>query len=378
MQDNYIIIRKTENGLVLGLKKEFENMLAEIFVDCRDNTIYLNSGEFVEYKLSDNDYPNLYLNVTSDLSEMKAANTLAEFFSALTKGKHRNNYYIVRTYSQSALTYCCKLMRYFGEFERQLRELLYLVVIKTYGENWFEETVEKELSAEIKKRIGNNQNKIIESALEELTYEQLTRYIFNPKPPQDINVFFDEINDDSFFDKSPEEIKERIKSIRILSLWERLFFDNKELENLKNYIDQLRPIRNKVMHHKDLSKDEFFNTRFLLKTINRKIGSAIVEIETKNFADMNFDLLTGIKSILTSVISDVIPTIMKNMQDLAHNVILPIFEGIQKFDYRQTLFGTLADTAKAIEMYLPQLDENNEDNDNTDEEYDSEEKETEQ
>ena len=72
-------------------------------------------------------------------------------------------------------------MKYFGEFERRLRELLYLVVIKTYGEDWFEETFEKELSDDVKSRLGANKKQIIESALEELTYEQLIRYIFEPQ-----------------------------------------------------------------------------------------------------------------------------------------------------------------------------------------------------
>ena len=280
-------------------------MFAEIFEDCKENKVFFSDGNYLDFKLSDKDTNLIYLKVTSDLSEMKSADVLDRFYCTLTKGKHRKDYYVVRTYSQASLTYCCKLMSYFGEFERQLRELLYLVVIKTYGENWFEETFEQQLGKEIEQRVRANNKITTESALEELTYEQLVRYIFTPNDPRDLENFFEEIKDESFFEKSQEEINKRIRTIRKLSLWEKLFDKNKKLADLKKYIEELRVLRNNTMHHKNISKAEFLEARKTLKFVNTKLSTAIEEIEKRNFAEMGFDYLESLKYILSAVAVDI-------------------------------------------------------------------------
>lgn len=328
MEDNYILIRKSDNGVVFGLKKEINDIFSQIFNECCDGKVFFDDGSFLEYKLSNKDENLLYLKVTSDLSEMKAADLLDRFYCTLTKGNHRKNYYIVRAYSQSSLTYCCKLMKYFGEFERRLREFLYLVVIKTYGENWFEETFEKELSDKIKKRLGSNKQTLIENALEELTYEQLIIYIFQPQFLKDIDVFFKEINDESFFLKTSEEINNRIRSIRKLSLWERLFESKKELNDLELYIDELRPLRNSVMHHKNISKQDFVFIRKKLNTINSKLQKAIEEIENTNFAEFGLDYLVEIKNAVKGMLQNIAYAI----QEFSENIVIPIREGLKNFN----------------------------------------------
>lgn len=382
MEDNYILIRKSKGGVVTGLKKEIKDIFSQIFDECFDGKVFFDDGSFLEYKLSNKDENLLYLKVTSDLSEMKAADLLDRFYCTLTKGNHRKDYYIVRAYSQSSLTYCCKLMKYFGEFERRLRDFLYLVVIKTYGENWFEETFEKELSDKIKKRLGSNKQTLIETALEELTYEQLIIYIFQPQFSKDIDAFFKEINDESFFLKTSEEINNRIRSIRKLSLWERLFESKKELSDLEVYIDELRPLRNSVMHHKNISKQDFVSIRKKLNAINSKLQKAIENTENTNFAEFDLDYFVEIKNAVKGILQNIVYA----FQEFTENIIIPIRESIKNTDWKKVLNDIAFDTASLFEndgtFLLEESNKNEEDvtDEETDDakENDNEEKETEQ
>lgn len=377
MEDNYILIRKSDNGVALGLKKEVKEIFDEIFDECRDNKVFFDDGNCIDYKLSNKDSNLLYLKVTSDLSEMKNAELLDRFYCDLTKGNHRKNYYIVRAYSQSSLTYCCKLMKYFGEFERRLRELLYLAVIKTYGENWFEETFEKELSDDVKSRIGANKKQIIESALEELTYEQLIRYIFEPQNSKELEAFIEEIKDDTFFELPQEEIYDKIRSIRKLSLWEKLFADRKDLEDLKEYIEELRPLRNNTMHHKSITNKDFLLSRKKLKFVNEKLKNAVGEIENRNFSEYKLDYLTALKSVLIPIMIDVLPTIVAGFKEFRDKVILPIKENLNKLNLQPFLTSLALESNVSNNNLL--LERANEDKElDAEEENDNEEKEKQQ
>lgn len=316
LEDNYILIRKTDSDLVLGLKEEVVKIFSEIFVDCRDNKVFFDDGNYLDYKLSNKDKNLLYLKVTSSLSEMRAAALLDKFCCSFSKGEHRKNYHIVIDYSQSSFTYCCKLMPYFGEFERRIRELVYLTIIKALGEEWFEKSFHQELSDNIKERVGKNKKIIVETALDELTYEQLISYLFVPHEPLDLNDFFDEIKDESFFEKSQKEIYDRIRAIRKISLWERFFSDKKDLVDLNFYIKELQPLRNKVMHHKNVSKKDYDSARDKLKDINQKLELAILDIEDRNFAYFDYNGLTIPFEETLSAIKNAIASLLKPLEDL--------------------------------------------------------------
>ena len=82
---------------------------------------------------------------------------------------------IVISYDEVLQLYCCKLMPLFGEFERRTRELVYITIIKIFGIEWFDNSFSKSLQDTLK--VKANKSKLVENALNELTYEQLKLYL---------------------------------------------------------------------------------------------------------------------------------------------------------------------------------------------------------
>lgn len=71
---------------------------------------------------------------------MKSAEILDRVRIALQQGPHKANLNVILIYDEVSQVYCCKLMHHFGIFERSLRELMYLTLIKAFGINWYEKS----------------------------------------------------------------------------------------------------------------------------------------------------------------------------------------------------------------------------------------------
>ena len=65
-------------------------------------------------------------------------------------------------------------MPLFGIFERRIRELVYITIIKIFGVDWYDNSFSQSLQDSLKGK--GNKTKMVESALNELTYEQLKEY----------------------------------------------------------------------------------------------------------------------------------------------------------------------------------------------------------
>lgn len=56
----------------------------------------------------------------------------------IIQGEHRKTWNIVISYDEVSQLYCCKLMPLFGIFERRIRELVYITIIKIFGVEWYD------------------------------------------------------------------------------------------------------------------------------------------------------------------------------------------------------------------------------------------------
>lgn len=63
----------------------------------------------------------------------RAAKYLDSVTNRLIQGEHRKTWNIVISYDEVSQLYCCKLMPLFGIFERRIRELVYITIIKIFG-----------------------------------------------------------------------------------------------------------------------------------------------------------------------------------------------------------------------------------------------------
>ena len=288
---------KGQSTTDLVTRYNIREMLKKIFSSVTMDQVYFNNEDFVEYTLSHGDNTTISLKVRSDLSDMKAAHVLNDFSNKLLKGEHRRDFFIVKDYCESSCLYCCKLMPLFGRFERLVRKLIYLTLTKAFGSKWFEESffgdVESTVKGKFRKgKFRKEKERMIESALEELTYEDLLRYLFTPISKVSADSIIERYSRDSLLSKSKDDIVDLFEDARKISLWEKLFSDQQDLQDLEKTIKELQPLRNAVMHHKNIEEKIYNQARQLLNKINKKLQNAV---DNKTYSDD--DCLFAVQSL---------------------------------------------------------------------------------
>lgn len=286
MEIDFIFLKKEKAKSDSSLKDLVLELLGKIFVEVDDKIYYEDEKkqrQEVCYQLSEKNN-NLYLKVSCTYSEMKSAEILDRVRTTLQKGPHKANLNAILIYDEVSQVYCCKLMHHFGIFERRLRELMYLTLIKAFGINWYEESFTKAMKENLLAKTHGQKEALVEGALNELAYEELKTYLFEPYSTMD-NILENELAKDNLQEMSKEQLIRYINMGRSRSIWDRFFSNIKGLENMQERINYLQPNRNKVMHHKTLSKQEFLELRRTLNEVNRKLEIAVVNVENRIYTE---------------------------------------------------------------------------------------------
>ena len=275
-----IILPKNNSDINLGMKKQIKQLFENLFNNVNDSSfeINLDNNVKIEYKISSKEKNMVFLKLSCNATPARAAKYLDSVTNRLIQGEHRKTWNIVISYDEVSQLYCCKLMPLFGIFERRIRELVYITIIKIFGVEWYDNSFSKSLQDAMKGK--GNKTKMVESALNELTYEQLKEYLFTPFCGRNISeVLEQELSESSVEELSKEEILDIVNQCRSESLWNRFFSEYKQFRNIKEKIDELQPHRNTVMHNKRMTQNEYEKVRKSLKNINKLLVEAINVLE---------------------------------------------------------------------------------------------------
>lgn len=145
------------------------------------------------------------MKITCPYSEMKAADILDKIKLSMQRGKHKANLNVILIYDEVSQTYCCKLMKYFGIFERRLRQLMYLTLIKAFGIEWYERSFTEAMKTNLQAKTHGQKEMLIEGALNELAYEELKTYLFESSSTID-SILNQELSKDKLEELSKEDI----------------------------------------------------------------------------------------------------------------------------------------------------------------------------
>ncbi len=320
MEVNYIFIQKNNENDRESIHSKVENMLFSLFNSSDLDKLNITDSKGNLYaiyaELSSEESNMVYLKIMCDEKPAKAAEILDKASQIITKGYHRKDYFITKTYDEASHSFCCRTMSHFGKFERRLRELIYLTIIKLFGAEWFDKTFEKSLQNELKGKSGINKKDLIENALEELTYEQLKSYLFKEVQLISVKDLLDnELSPKTICNLSKEEIILHINSLHPIKLWEHFFGKYKDLSSVEDDIEYLQEYRNKVMHHKTFTFDEFISVKKRLNKVNKKLEKAIEIMEDVIYSD-NDNM---------AVIETFVQTTSQILTDVASSIELMVF-----------------------------------------------------
>lgn len=265
--------------------EELKEVYREIIEFENNELSYNNTRYFFEMeKASKANNIILSISTRNSKNNLQNARLIESIKTAIINGKHRKNYRIITLYDDSSKYFCDKLSIIISKFERTLREFIYLTVILVYEGKWVEKTISNEIETSHKEK-GVNQKKYIENALEEFSFYDYINYLFNKKEELTHEVIVEEclaeINKPNL---DINRIRDFLgKSVKI-SLWDRLFYEY-DIKLTKDNLEDIRTVRNKVMHNKNLYYDDFKSTKKLLTKLTKTLEEEILNINEVKYLE---------------------------------------------------------------------------------------------
>ena len=276
--DNVIVIPASP---LMIIKKSFDNVKVnkinsedkEILRSNWDGTFLVNDAEITFSIKEYSKHKLLYLSVYTKVNSISNIESIDEKINKLMK----NNYIVITSYDCISEFYCNKIYKKLNNFERKLKELIFDIYTFSYGMNYYDKNFSDELKQKVKqmrdKSISTDEKNIeqLKQSLYELDYNDIMKLLFTPKwlldDEKDKFNLIEKIDNDNV---SSEELKEYIENIRPKSDWDRLFLPQiGEISNIEESIDDLRKLRNRVAHCKFFRKEHYEECLELLKILNK-------------------------------------------------------------------------------------------------------------
>lgn len=292
-----------------------------IVKDLRGLEEILNGNNSIKYKRIESKNKNILrmrIETVSHNNNKFEAQTLEEIKKKIRESAHRVNYYINICYDGSAEYYCSKLMIPLAIFERNLRQFLYLILISLYDIEWNDRFISKEVIDDIKKKNNNNINKLVEKGLEYFTFQNYIECLFTPRNLKSIEEMMKEVNNENEKEGvTKEDIVKIINNNTEKTMWEVIFNDIK-IEFSGEDINNIRKIRNEVVHNKEMTSQKYEKYKKIINESNKKIKMVITKIEEEKYREKIFDIRPILDMYLNKFkeISDIISNSFKTNIEL--------------------------------------------------------------
>ena len=174
-----------------------------------------------------------------------------------------------------------------------------------------------------------------------MTIAQLEDYLFKPYSELEKNPELEEeFNKVDINQLTEEEGLNWLKIMQKRSLWDEYFIGyDLGMGNIQKDLETIRKYRNKVAHNKNFSKEDFDYCRKILNEFNSTLSYAINNIEERDFAKTDWNVLY--KSV-TSMISRMMGMISEEIQESLNEL-------------SKSMTGSITEMAKSVNNSLDQL-----------------------
>lgn len=281
------------------------------------NCIRNNNGEY---------FVKIYVLEKENLQTAKVLNNIN---NELKRSILHKDYYIIQTYDESSKYLCDKTYPKLNEFERKIRRLIYLILIKAFGKLWVQETINDELKNKLKSKVHSTDT-IIEQALQEMDINDLENFLFKPRYWFDIeNVISNELSIKKIKELEKDEILKRLEKIQKCKLWDKYFSDI-QITDLEEKIEDIRTLRNKVAHFKEITLDAYADGQKLLKSIIKDIDVAIEKASLTNYdLSMSKDILESFVDMTKRIMESINTTLKPLSSSLVFEAFTSVLEQIE-------------------------------------------------
>lgn len=268
----------------------------------------------------------VYLNINNNLNTAKVLSLINK---KICSNEIRQRYYINNTYDECSEYLCNKAYPMFNAFERKIRKLIYLILVKSFGIYWPKQTMTKELIEKVK---GQQHNSLIlEKGLQEMNISDLEDFLFKKRYWCNVDeVLATELNEENVANMEKDEIIDRLKQFKKTTLWEKCF-SKIQITDLENKLERIRNLRNKVAHFKDFSYEDYLESKKILRNTTKEIDCAIDEICAEDYDIIPVRKLIETIGKLATAMTQASTSIVVGMNNLLKNLERPLFN-MQQFN----------------------------------------------
>lgn len=277
---------------------DIKRMLNNInIISFDDTSIYYENFAF-NYSLSKAESnKSVRLNITNtdnlESSTQEMANTLSSLKNAITNSKNREEYYITTSYNSASEYYNNELFRLVSNFERKLRQLIYLIVNEAYGSEWTNRTIDEDTNNAAKRNTLSRCT--VENILSGFTFCHYVNYLFVPKDERD-NIIQNAIEMTKRNNITKNDIHNTLNKPKYISLWNKLFKNYAE-EYTRDDLENIEKIRNIVAHNKEINEKKYIEYKDTLMNNIKTISSAITQFKDKK-CTANIDYFDAINQLI--------------------------------------------------------------------------------
>ena len=259
----------------------------------REGYLWSDEDEKVQYTIRNKkNSQRYYLEIISKLRVNRGTEVLLHLDKCLLESTEQRYINIVRVYDGVSAAFCEKLYPKYGAFERQLRQLILLVLTKAFGINWRNETIPTEKLNDMKRTAKGALS--LSETLEQLDLATMESYLFDKREVNYQTFFNEKLDAEVLKRKEKDELCNLIEEMRPRSLWERNFGMVGKQETWEKQILEIHQCRNKVAHSKKVSKKEYDDINKKMNKLNKDLRIAISELECKDFENVEaVDILSS-------------------------------------------------------------------------------------
>ena len=221
-------------------------------------------------------------------------------------------YQVITDYDGLSQYYCEKLYPKYATFERTLRSILYIILIKAYGLGWYNEVVKKDRFEEGKKEDidavikkiskGKSMQKLISTALEEMDLDTMRKFLFLPYRRITPEKIIDTLVNSDFDSITKEQIYEKINLASEQTLWRECLSQIGNEQTWNDNIDSIRFSRNIVAHSKTLTFEKYEKYRKEINKRNHELKNLLTELQEEKFKqEQKKELTSSINNLFTVV-----------------------------------------------------------------------------
>lgn len=256
------------------------NYLSNKFI-IENDKLFLNNISF-DYKLLESgNSVSLFLS-SNNRGTIKEGKVFDSLRNTILSGEERKEFGIVTLYNEASNLFNSKLNKLISEFENSLRQVMYITLINAYGREWIIKSFSKEQIDNLKNK-NTNILYLLDNTFESLTFYDYIEFLFSKytilTPEAAIEEALLKIKNNNSDILTIKNILSSSK--KKTSLWNKLFEKKFDIFN-KQILEDIRSIRNKVMHNKNINFDVYSVNLKLLNMINKEIKEVIDVLETQD------------------------------------------------------------------------------------------------